>query len=97
MAIAHSGSAHFFAGLFATWGVGATAACLDSTLTQAELKNVARFSEAAVLLIAAGLFAVMDGAPANGAAAASSAAPKTDLAAKQGWKEAGRLEALRAR
>src|SRR5438874_10519777 len=51
VAIAHSGTAHFFADLFATWKVGAAAACLDTTLTPTELHTIVRFAKAAVLLV----------------------------------------------
>src|SRR5579862_5325081 len=37
IAIFHSGTARFFADLFAVWRIGAAAACLDSSLTGAEL------------------------------------------------------------
>ena len=49
--ILHNGSAHFFADLFATWMVGATAACLDSRLTDAELEIIEGFAKPAVLLV----------------------------------------------
>ena len=51
VAILHSGSAHFFADLFAAWKVGATAACLDSTLTDSELRVITSFARPAVLLV----------------------------------------------
>ncbi len=50
VAIAHGGSARFFADLLATWRLGATAICLDSTLTTPELKTVLAFVKPAVLL-----------------------------------------------
>ena len=49
--ILHNGSAHFFADLFATWMVGATAACLDLRLTDAELEIIEGFAKPAVLLV----------------------------------------------
>lgn len=48
--ITHNGTAHFFADLFATWALGATAASLDSHLTDAELKIITEFAKPAVLL-----------------------------------------------
>src|ERR1700733_4491565 len=54
VAIAHSGTARFFADLFAAWSVGATAACLDSTLTSNELQNVLTFANSAMLLVDGG-------------------------------------------
>jgi acyl-CoA synthetase (AMP-forming)/AMP-acid ligase II/thioesterase domain-containing protein len=51
VAILHGGSVHFFADLFATWMVGATAACIDATLTDAELKTIAEFAKPAALLV----------------------------------------------
>jgi oxalate---CoA ligase len=49
--ILHNGTAHFFADLFATWYVGATAACLDSLLTDAELETITGFAKPAVVLV----------------------------------------------
>ena len=49
--ILHGGSVHFFADLFATWMVGATAACVDSTITNAELEIIAEFAKPAVILV----------------------------------------------
>ena len=51
VAIAHSGTARFFADLFATWSVGAAAACLDSTLTSGELQNVVSFANSSMVLV----------------------------------------------
>ena len=51
VAISHGGTAHFFADLLATWSVGAAAACLDSTLTQRELRTVVEYADAAMLLV----------------------------------------------
>jgi oxalate---CoA ligase len=51
VALAHGGSARFFADLFATWSVGATAACLDPTLTAREIQTVVDFASAAVVLV----------------------------------------------
>ena len=49
--IAHSGSARFFADLFAVWTVRATAVCLDSALTSTELEIVIGFTEPAAILV----------------------------------------------
>jgi oxalate---CoA ligase len=51
VAIAHSGSARFFADLLATWTVGAAAVCLDPTLTPGELRTVVEFAKSRVLLV----------------------------------------------
>jgi acyl-CoA synthetase (AMP-forming)/AMP-acid ligase II/thioesterase domain-containing protein/acyl carrier protein len=51
VAIGHGGTAHFFADLFASWHVGAAAACLDSSLTAGELKNVVGFANPAAFLV----------------------------------------------
>jgi len=50
VAIAHGGSANFFADLFAIWSVHATAACLDSALTELELGTVVEFLKPVLLL-----------------------------------------------
>ncbi len=52
IAIAHGGSAHFFADLLAVWTVGATAACLDDSLTEPELDTILAFAKPAALLVA---------------------------------------------
>ena len=54
VAIAHSGTARFFADLFATWSVGAAAACLDPTLTSNELQNVVTFANSVLVLVDGG-------------------------------------------
>jgi oxalate---CoA ligase len=51
VAIGHGGTARFFADLFATWSLGAAAACLDPTLTPGELRTVVAFARSAVLLV----------------------------------------------
>jgi acyl-CoA synthetase (AMP-forming)/AMP-acid ligase II len=51
VAIGHGGTARFFADLFATWNVGAAAACLDPSLTPGELRTVVNFSKSAALLV----------------------------------------------
>jgi oxalate---CoA ligase len=51
VAIGHGGTARFFADLFATWSVGAAAACLDATLKPSELRTVVAFARSAVLLV----------------------------------------------
>ena len=49
--IAHGGSTHFFADLLSVWQAGACAACVNASLTPAELSNVTRFVEAKLVLI----------------------------------------------
>ena len=51
VAIGHGGTARFFADLFACWQIGACAACLDPSLTPAELKNLIDFARPAVFLV----------------------------------------------
>src|ERR1700754_269992 len=46
----HGGTARFFADLLATWHLGASAVCLDSTLTDPELRTVLSLVKPAVLL-----------------------------------------------
>ncbi len=48
--IAHGGSAHFFLDLFATWACGATAACLDPSLTAPEMENIKAFCRPQAIL-----------------------------------------------
>jgi acyl-CoA synthetase (AMP-forming)/AMP-acid ligase II/pimeloyl-ACP methyl ester carboxylesterase len=56
--ILHNGTAHFFADLFAVWKVGATAACLDSLLTDAELEVITDFARPTLLLAGRGTRAI---------------------------------------
>jgi oxalate---CoA ligase len=56
VAIAHAGTARFFADLLAVWELGATAACLDPGLTPSELANLIAFTKPAVILVAGKLF-----------------------------------------
>lgn len=51
VAIAHTGTARFFADLFAIWRVGATAACLDPSLTPTEQRTILDFAKPAALLV----------------------------------------------
>jgi acyl-coenzyme A synthetase/AMP-(fatty) acid ligase/thioesterase domain-containing protein/acyl carrier protein len=51
IAIAHGGSALFFADLLASWSIGATVVCLDSSLTPKETRNVIEFSKSAIVLL----------------------------------------------
>jgi len=50
VAIVHGGSVLFFADLLATWQLGATVVCLDSTLTDPELRTVLALVKPIVLL-----------------------------------------------
>jgi oxalate---CoA ligase len=51
IAILQSGGVHFFADLFAAWTVGATVACLDSSLTEDEVNRLVAFTKAAALCV----------------------------------------------
>ncbi len=51
IAIAHSGSVHFFADLFATWQRGCTAVCIDTALTANEIQTLVDFAMPAALLV----------------------------------------------
>jgi acyl-CoA synthetase (AMP-forming)/AMP-acid ligase II len=51
IAIAHGGTAYFYADLLAVWRVGATAACLDPALTAREYEAVITFLRPAAILI----------------------------------------------
>lgn len=49
--ITHGGTPNFFADLFAVWTLGGTAACLNSTLTASELKNLSAFVRPVAILV----------------------------------------------
>jgi len=51
VAIGHGGSLSFFIDLFAVWACGATAACIDASLTPGERTNVCEFAKPVVVLI----------------------------------------------
>jgi acyl-CoA synthetase (AMP-forming)/AMP-acid ligase II len=63
LVIAHSGTAHFFADLFAVWQLGCTAACVGDSLTAAELDVVADFVRPAAILAGQTLPALQFGGP----------------------------------
>jgi acyl-CoA synthetase (AMP-forming)/AMP-acid ligase II len=50
VAIVHSGTARFFADLFAAWTLGCTAACIDPTLTEHELSVLVEFIKPSAIL-----------------------------------------------
>src|SRR5262249_39924910 len=48
--VARSGSAPFFADLFAAWSLGCTVACIDPTLTKSEIETLVEFVRPAAVL-----------------------------------------------
>jgi oxalate---CoA ligase len=61
--IAHSGSARFFADLFAVWTLGCTAACIDPALTRNEVETLIEFVEPSAVLVDRAPFAARIAAP----------------------------------
>src|SRR5690349_3364531 len=51
VAVVHSGSARFFADLFAVWTLGCTAACIDPMLTPNEIETLCEFVKPSALLV----------------------------------------------
>lgn len=51
VAIGHGGSLSFFIDLFAVWACGATAACIDASLTPGERSNVSAFAKPVLVLV----------------------------------------------
>ncbi len=49
--VARSGSASFFADLFAVWTLGCAAACIDPTLTKGEIETLVEFVQPSALLV----------------------------------------------
>jgi acyl-CoA synthetase (AMP-forming)/AMP-acid ligase II len=49
--VAHSGSARFFADLFAIWTLGCAATCIDPALTQSEIETLVEFVEPSAVLV----------------------------------------------
>jgi acyl-CoA synthetase (AMP-forming)/AMP-acid ligase II len=49
--VARSGSAPFFADLFAVWSLGCSAACIDPTLTKSEIETLVEFVQPAAVLV----------------------------------------------
>jgi acyl-CoA synthetase (AMP-forming)/AMP-acid ligase II len=49
--VARSGSAPFFADLFAVWTLGCAAACIDPTLTKNEIETLVEFLQPSALLV----------------------------------------------
>ena len=48
--VARSGSAPFFADLFAVWALGCAAACIDPALTKSEIATLVEFVQPSALL-----------------------------------------------
>lgn len=80
VAIGHGGSLSFFIDLFAVWACGATAACIDASLTPGERGNVAAFAKPKLVLVSnesegegwtAPLLNLADAAPADAVIAAA--------------------------
>jgi acyl-CoA synthetase (AMP-forming)/AMP-acid ligase II len=63
IAIAHGGTAAFFADLLAVWSRGATAACLDEAMTPNEFENVLGFLKPDAILISRTSPAIRSTAP----------------------------------
>lgn len=61
--IAHSGTARFFADLFAAWQIGCTAACIGEGLTENELRILADFVRPDAILIDEAIPALRADAP----------------------------------
>jgi acyl-CoA synthetase (AMP-forming)/AMP-acid ligase II len=59
--VAHSGSARFFADLFAVWTLGCTAACIDPALTPTEVRTLVEFVEPSAILLGEAPAAHLDG------------------------------------
>src|SRR5262249_5874006 len=49
--VARSGSAPFFADLFAVWALGCAAACIDPALTKSEIATLVEFVQPSALLV----------------------------------------------
>jgi acyl-CoA synthetase (AMP-forming)/AMP-acid ligase II len=61
--VAHSGSARFFADLFAVWTLGCTAACIDPALTANEVETLIEFLEPSAVLVDQAPFGARIAAP----------------------------------
>jgi acyl-CoA synthetase (AMP-forming)/AMP-acid ligase II len=73
--IAHSGSARFFADLFAVWALGCTAACTDAASTETETENLIGFVEPSAVLVDKAVPGTRAGVPIYQLAAAARSAP----------------------
>lgn len=63
VAVVHSGSARFFADLFAVWTLGCTAACIDPMLTPNEIETLCEFVKPSALLVDGNHTSIRTGAP----------------------------------